>query len=141
MTLDRLGRFETARQRFERAVDLSRGGALMLSFKYRALVKLGRTDEAHLIVEEMRARAEQEYVADSFWLGPALLEGDEDAIADALQRNIDAGTGPTTLSISVDRELDALLDHPQLGPLVRKLSLYADGKRPTMPGNDSSAEC
>jgi hypothetical protein len=58
-------------------------------------------------------------------LGPALLGGNEEEIAAALRVNIDAGTGPTTLALSVDRELDALLSHPRLGPLVRQLSLYA----------------
>ncbi|HEU4879582.1 MAG TPA: hypothetical protein VFT21_09015, partial [Gemmatimonadaceae bacterium] len=55
--------------------------------------------------------------------------------AEALRVNIAAGTGPTTLALSVDRELDALLSHPTLGPLVRQLSLYArhpsTGARPS----------
>ncbi|HEX9484326.1 MAG TPA: hypothetical protein VF929_07080 [Gemmatimonadaceae bacterium] len=107
------------------AVDLSRRGALMVSFQYRALMRLGRVDEARAIVDEVRERSTTEYIADSFWLGPALLDGDEDAVAAALRLNIDAGTGPTTLGISVDRELEALLPNPRLGPLVRQLSLYS----------------
>ena len=129
MTLDRLGRFSEELERFTRAVDLSRRGLLMLSFQYRALVRLGRLDEARALEEEVRVRAATEYVAESFWLGPALLSGDVDATVEALRVNIDAGTGPTTLSISVDRELEALLPHPRLGPLVRRLSLYA--RRPS----------
>jgi tetratricopeptide (TPR) repeat protein len=125
MTLDRLGRLDDELERFNRAVDLSRRGVLMLSFQYRALFKLGRVDEANAIVDDVRARANTEYIADSFWLGPALLGGDEDDTEAALRLNIAAGTGPTTLSISVDRELEALLPHPRLGPLVRQLSLYA----------------
>ena len=125
MTLDRLGRFAEALERFSRSVDLSRRGVLMLSFQYRALMRLGRRDEATAIVNDVRARSATEEVAVSFWLGPALLDGDEDAIAAALRLNIDARTGPTTLAISVDRELEALLPHPRLGPLVGQLSLYA----------------
>lgn len=125
MTLDRLGRFDEELRRFERCVDLSRRGALMVSFQYRALVRLGRVDEARAIVEEVRARSAIEYIADSFWLGPALLDGDDNAMEAAIRLNIDAGTGPTTLGISVDRELEALLPHPRLGPLVRQLTLYA----------------
>jgi hypothetical protein len=83
-------------------------------------------DEARAIVADVRKRAATEYIGESFWLGPALLDGDEQAIEAAIRLNIEAGTGPTTLSISVDRELEALLPHPRLGPLVQQLSLYAE---------------
>jgi serine/threonine-protein kinase len=126
MTLDRLGRFVEELARFERAVDLSRRGVLMVSFQYRALHRLGRSDEARAVLDAVLARAETEYIADSFWLGPALLDADADATEAALRLNIEAGTGPTTLSISVDRELADLLDDPRLGPLVRQLTLYAE---------------
>ena len=125
MTLDRLGRSAEALQRFTRAVDLSRRGSLMLSFLYRELHKLGRTAEAHAVLDELRVRAAQEYVAEGVWLEPALLEGSEDEIESAIQLNIDAGTGPTTLSCTVQQELEALLPHPRLGQLVRRLSLFA----------------
>ena len=133
MTLDRLGRFEESRGRFQRAVDLSRGGALMVSFLYRALIRLGRVAEARAILESVRARAATEYIGESVWLAPALLDGDEDAIEAALRLNIEAETGPTTLSVSVDRELEALLPDPRLGPLVRQLSLYAQHPPPVAP--------
>ena len=125
ISLDRLGRIEQALARFDRAVELSRGGVLMLSFQYRALTRLGRLAEANAILEVMHARAETEYIAPTFWLTPPLLSGDEAAIEAALRLNIEAETGPTTLSISVDRELQALLPHPRLGPLVRQLTLFA----------------
>ena len=97
----------------------------MLSFLDRELHKLGQTAEAHAVLDELRARAAQEYVAEGVWLEPALLEGSEDEIESAIQLNIDAGTGPTTLSCTVQQELEALLPHPRLGPLVRQLSLFA----------------
>jgi eukaryotic-like serine/threonine-protein kinase len=130
MTLDRLGRLNEELERFTRAVDLSSRGALMVSFRYRALHKLGRVAEANAVLDNIRARARTEYIAESFWLGPALLNEDEDQIEAALRLNIDAGTGPTTLSTSVDRELEALLPHPRLGPLVRQLSLYTRSPLP-----------
>ena len=126
MSLDRLGRFGESLHRFDRAADLSRGGALMVSFRHRALMHLGRVAEARLISATLRARAATEYIGESVWLGLALLEGDENAVAAAIDLNVDAGTGPTTQAISVDRELEALLPHPRLGPLVRRLSLYAE---------------
>ena len=126
MTLDRLGRFDEELARFERAVDLSRRGVLMVSFLHRALHRLERTAEARALLDEIIARSANEFIAESFWLGPALLGDDPDAKEAALLLNIEAGTGPTTLGISVDRELAALLDDPRLGPLVRQLTLYAE---------------
>jgi serine/threonine-protein kinase len=134
ITLDRLGRFDEELERFTRAVDLSGRGALMVSFLYRGLVRLGRTAEAHAIFDELLERETKEYIGESVWLAPALLNGDEDVTEAAIRLNIEAGTGPTTLSISVDRELDALLAHPRLGPLVRQLSLYA--QRPSTGARD-----
>jgi TolB-like protein/Tfp pilus assembly protein PilF len=126
MTLDRLGRFDEEFARFQRAVDLSRRGVLMVSFLYRALTRLGRTDEARALIDEIIARSDNEYIGEGFWLTPALLGDDADAQEAALLLNIEAGTGPTTLGVSVDRELAALLDDPRLGPLVRQLTLYAE---------------
>lgn len=98
---------------------------MMVSFLQRALMRVGRVTEARAVIDGVRARAATEYIGESFWLGPALLDGNEDAIEAALRLNIEAETGPTTLAASVDRELEGLLPHPRLGPLVRQLSLYA----------------
>jgi serine/threonine-protein kinase len=130
IALDRLGRFEEELERFTRAVDLSRRGSMMVSFQYRGLTRLGRVDEARGLLDELRRRATSEYIGESAWLAPALLANDEDATEAALRLNIEMGTGPTTLSISVDRELEALMTHPRLGPLVRQLSLYAQRPGP-----------
>ena len=59
------------------------------------------------------------------WLVSQLFD-DTAAIEEALRLNIEAGTGPTTLSSTVDRELEAWLSNPTLAPLVRRLSLYAN---------------
>ena len=52
--------------------------------------------------------------------------GDEQRIADALTRNIEAESGPLSLATTIKPELDALLSHPQLGPLVKQLTLYVE---------------
>ena len=126
ISLDRMGRFADSLHRFDRAADLSRGGALMVSFRHRALMRLGRVGEARLIAAALRTRAATEYIGETVWLSLALFDGDEDAIAAAVTLNVDAGTGPTTLASTLDQELEALLPHPRLGPLVRQLSLYVE---------------
>ena len=125
ITLDRMGRFDESLARFTRAVDLSRRGALMVSFEHRELTRLGRDDEARVLFDELVSRSDNEYIGEGAWLGPALRSNDDDTIEAAIRLNIEAGTGPTTLAVWVDRELEALLQHPRLGPLVHQLSLYA----------------
>ena len=51
--------------------------------------------------------------------------GDEDLLATSLERNIEAQTGPTSLSVGLSPDLDLLQNDARLGPLVRRLSLYA----------------
>ena len=126
LALERLGRFQEEHERSRRAVDLSGRSAMMVGIDCRALFRLGRTDEAHAILEPLLSRASQEYIGEALWLFPALLEGDDDAKASAIQRNVDAGTGPATLAVALGVELKALLPHPRLGPLVRHLSLFAE---------------
>jgi hypothetical protein len=61
----------------------------------------------------------------------ALDLGDEEGTAALLQANVDAMTGPTAIVTTVVRELEPLLDHPRLGQLVRRLTLWAT--RPPRP--------
>lgn len=129
ITLDRLGRYAEELERFTRAVDLSGRGSMMVSFLHRAFIRLERFDEARALLDELLVQEEKQYIGTIVWLGPALLIGDEETIETVLRRNIEEGAGPTTLSISVDRELEALLTHPRIGPLVRQSSLYAQHPR------------
>jgi hypothetical protein len=55
----------------------------------------------------------------------ALDLDDEELTAAILRENIDAMTGPTAIVCTVARELEPLLDHPRLGPLVKGLTLWA----------------
>jgi serine/threonine-protein kinase len=124
MSLERLGRHDEELVRIRRAVELSRRGILMLSFEYRALSLLGRKEEAQALVDEVIQRAEHEHVGEMFWFAPALFGGDDEAADAALRLNLETGSGPTTLAF-LDKELEALLPHPTLGPLVRQLTLFA----------------
>ncbi len=117
IALERLGRYEEQLLRIRRAVELSRRGVLMISFEYRALSLLGRKAEAQALVDEVVGRVDHEHVGEMFWLAPAVFEGNEEAIEAALQLNIESGSGPTTLAF-LDKELEWILTHPRLGPLV-----------------------
>jgi hypothetical protein len=87
--------------------------------------KAGRHDEALAIRCELLERATREYVGPVAVLHVGLGLGGEALLADALRPNVEAGTGPTSLSVVLIHDLNRLLDHPRLGRLVRRLSPYA----------------
>jgi hypothetical protein len=60
---------------------------------------------------------------------------DEAATAALLEANIAAMTGPTAIVTTVARELTPLLDHPRLGPLIRRLTLWATRPAVTTSGS------
>ena len=124
--LSDFGRHDEAVQRLARAVELTQRGPLVLGMYGRALALAGRRDEALAVRQELRERSKREYVGPSALLMMVGLDlGDEDATASLLQVNIDAMTGPAVIVVTVVRELEPLLDHPRLGPLVRRLTLWA----------------
>jgi hypothetical protein len=122
-----LGRMDEALQRAGRAVDLSQRGSLHVGVMGRLLVLAGRRADALALREELTTRGQSGYIGPAGTLVIDVALGDEDLIADSLRHNIDAGTGLTSLTASgADRELDLLLVHPRLGPLVRQLQVYAE---------------
>ena len=76
--------------------------------------------------EELRERATREYIGPAARLMMVCLDlDDEEALAALLQENIDAMTGPGAIVCTVARELEPLVDHPRIGPLVRRLTYWA----------------
>ena len=71
-------------------------------------------------------QAQRLYVGPAAMLMTIALDVDDEAAAAAtIQANVDAMTGPVTIATTVVRELMPLLDHPRLGPLIRRLTLWA----------------
>ena len=121
-----LGRHPEAVAALDRVVQLTQRGPLPLGLYGRALAMAGRTAEALAIRDELRSRAATEYVGPGALLMLLRLDlGDEAAAAALLQANVDAATGPLTLVTTVRSELDELVDHLTLGPIVRRLSHLA----------------
>lgn len=129
------GRHDEAVQRLQRAVDITQRAPLIVGMYGRALWLAGRRDEALAVRAELRERATREYVGPATMLMMLGLDlDDEAALAALIEANVEAMTGPTTIVTTVVRELEPLLDHARLGPLVRKLTLWA-----TRPALASSA--
>jgi TolB-like protein/tRNA A-37 threonylcarbamoyl transferase component Bud32 len=119
-----LRRMDEAIRQVTRAVELGQRGPILLGTLGHVLAKAGRRDEAEAIRGELRDRATREYVGPVAELHVDLGLGDEGRIEESLRRNVDAETGPTSLSVVLMRDLDELRQHPTLGPLVARLSLY-----------------
>jgi hypothetical protein len=134
------GRHEEAVPRMRRAVELTQRGPLMVGMYARALALAGRREEALALRAELRERAQREYVGPAamlMMLGPDL--DDEAATAALLEANIAAMTGPTAIVTTVVRELTPLLASPRLGPLVRRLSLWATRPAETVSSSAPTA--
>jgi hypothetical protein len=113
-------------------VELTQRGPIMVGIHGRTLALAGRREEAMAIRAELTERARLEYIGPGAFLQMIGLDlGDDDATATLLRSNVEAETGPTAIYTTVAPELDLLLSHPRLGPLVRQLSLYA--QRPGLP--------
>ena len=129
MAADRLlflGRHDEALARMQRVLDLTQRGPLTVGMQGRALALAGRRDEALALREELRDRAAREYVGPVAFLQMLTLDrDDEEATAALIQANIDAQSGPTSIFCTLTSELELMLDHPRLGPLVRKLTPWA----------------
>jgi hypothetical protein len=133
------GRYAEAVERIARAVELTQRGPLLVGLYARTLALAGRRAEALALREELRQRASREYVGPVARLVMLPLDADdEDAIAVLLRENIDAMTGPTGIATTVIRELQAMLDHPRLGPLVRQLTMWSTS--PVGRGSDADAQ-
>jgi len=119
-------RHEEAVARMRRTVELTQRGPLIVGMYARALALAGRREEALALRAELRERAQREYVGPAAMLMMVGLDlDDEAATAALLEANIEAMTGPTAIVTTVVRELTPLLASPRLGPLVRRLTLWA----------------
>ena len=133
--LSEFGRFDEALERTRRAVELTQRGPVVVGIHGRTLALAGRRDEALAIRAELTDRARTEYIGPAAFLMMIGLDmGDDDETAKLLRSNVEAESGPVGIYLTVARELEPLLTHPRLGPLVRQLSLYAQGPGlPPMP--------
>jgi hypothetical protein len=123
-----------------RAVELTQRGPMIVGMYARALAMAGRREEALAVRAELRDRAQREYVGPAALLMMVALDlNDEAETAALLEANIDAMTGPTAIVTTVIRELTPLLDHPTLGPLVRRLTLWATRPAVSTPRSTPAA--
>jgi serine/threonine-protein kinase len=130
--LSDVGRYDEALRRAAHAVELTQRGPLALGIYGRTLALSGRREQALTLRAELRDRAQREYVSPGTILMMVGLDVDDEAATAALiEANVNAMTGPGLIGTSVVRELEPLLDHPRLGPLVRRLTLWAT--RPQSP--------
>jgi serine/threonine-protein kinase len=128
-SMPHIGRLEEAITREARAVELGQRGAILVGTLGGLLAKAGRRDEALTLRAELERRSTREYVGPVAMLHIDIALGDEGRLEETLSRNLEEESGPTTVLVGLKPALDGLLDHPRLGALVRRLSLYAGATR------------
>jgi serine/threonine protein kinase/tetratricopeptide (TPR) repeat protein len=124
VALCRLGRMDESVAEGRRTAELGQRGPILIGTLGFILAKFGRCDEALALRAEIEERARHEYVGPVAALHVDVGLGDEDRLEQSLRLNVEAETGPTSLSVVLMEDLEGLLSHRRLGPLVRRLSLF-----------------
>jgi serine/threonine-protein kinase len=122
--LDRLGRVDEAIAEARRTAELGQRGPILLGTLGYILAKAGRREEALSLRAEIEERARRDYVGPVAALHIDVGLRDEDRLEESLRQNVEAETGPTSLSVVLMEDLEGLLGHPRFGPLVQRLSLF-----------------
>ncbi len=114
------GRAKEGLRRMRRAAELAPSATMQALLAY-ALAFAGEYAEAQTLADLLRADPTAPAWAQ---LLSSVSLGDEERLMHALRCAVDGGVGSMTISTTIMLELDALLPHPRLGPLVRRLTLY-----------------
>ncbi|MEP7347631.1 MAG: protein kinase, partial [Gemmatimonadaceae bacterium] len=125
MSLRFLGRADEGVRRTSHAVEVAQRSVATVSILACNLAAAGRHDEARALCAETASRSAGSYVGPLAMLIAEIGLDNEDRTADLLQQTLEIESGPIAIATTIKPELDALRTHPRLGPLVRRLSLYA----------------
>jgi len=124
-----LGDFEGALSALSAAARWSDGHSLTYSNRVKVLLQLGRVEEARVLLDELTARAQRQYVP-AYTLGVinALL-GERDAAIEWLSRAVDTqGIGLT--DIATDPALQSLRDDPRFDALLERCGCLPGAEPP-----------
>ena len=118
-----LGRPDEAIPRLRRAVVVGERSPTTVALLSYGLYRTGQDAEARALGDEVARQATEH----AFWeLLCAVRAGDPALLGAALRHAVDRQAGCISLGTTVKPELEALLDHPAHGPLVRRLSVFAN---------------
>ncbi len=123
LALLHLGRADEAIPRLRRAVDVGERSPTTVALLSYGLYRIGHVAEARALGDEV-ARQAQDH---AFWeLLFVVRAGDDERLGAALRDAVLRQAGCISLGTTVKPELEALLDHPVHGPVVRRLSVFAN---------------
>jgi serine/threonine-protein kinase len=122
LSLLHLGRPEAGIPRLRRAVEVGERSPTTVALLSSVLFAMGETEEATALAGEVARMAKDH----AFWeLLFAVRSGDDAQLGAALQRAVEREAGCISLGTTVKPDLEKLLDHPLHGPVVRRLSVFA----------------
>jgi serine/threonine-protein kinase len=122
LCLFHLGRVDAALARLQRAVEVGERSPTTVALLSFALFAVGRSAEARALADEVASKAQDH----AYWeLLFEIRGGDAARLHAALRRAVEREAGCISLGTTIKPELEALLDHPLHGPVVRQLSVFA----------------
>ena len=118
------GRHEMSIAEGEKAVKLSNGSPLMCGALAQAFGAAGRKEEALRLLEELKRRAEQKYVAPYFFAGIHIGLGENDTALEYLEKCYQEHSH-WLIYLHIDPCMDSLRGNPRFQDLLQRVGLPA----------------
>ena len=118
------GRHEMSIAEGEKAVKLSSGSPLMCAALAQTFGAAGRKEEALSLLEELKRRAEQKYVAPYFFAGIHIGLGENDLALEYLEKSYQEHSH-WLIYLHIDPSMDSLRGDPRFQDLVQRVGLPA----------------
>jgi len=118
------GRHEMSIAEGEKAVKLSSGSPLMCAALAQTFGAAGRKEEALKLLEELKRRAEQKYVAPYFFAGIHIGLGENDLALEYLEKSYQEHSH-WLIYLHIDPSMDSLRGDPRFQDLVQRVGLPA----------------
>jgi len=118
------GRHEMSIAEGEKAVKLSSGSPLMCAALAQTFGAAGRKEEASSLLEELKRRAEQKYVAPYFFAGIHIGLGENDLALEYLEKSYQEHSH-WLIYLHIDPSMDSLRGDPRFQDLVQRVGLPA----------------
>jgi len=118
------GRHEMSITEGEKAVKLSGGSPLMCAALAQAFGAAGRKEEALKLLDELKRRAEQKYVAPYFFAGIHIGLGEKDLALEYLEKCYQEHSH-WLIYLHIDPSIDSLRGDPRFQHLLQRIGLPA----------------
>jgi tetratricopeptide (TPR) repeat protein len=115
--------FKEAIEEYEKAIDLSGGTPVVLSWPACAYYEIGKKEQAEKLIDSLKQRSKQEYVPPMCFFVYHQTRGDHDQAYKWLERAIDEHDSFLPWWISIPIDTYRIPDEPRFNELMEKVGL------------------